>query len=390
LAALGWSGCLLFSESVNKAPVVTITPPSQPVVRDEKVLFSATVHDDKDSLAKIKLYWNEFKSSNEGCDWITPAAWLGVIDEYTTPWASDAPYPFTAKSLDVVCLCVRAVDHQGAAGQACQRIQPVNPIPTAVIKDVQGVASGQMRPLCSKIHLSAEDSRYPDGDQPSFDWSLTYTGADPVAGKAVKLASCDKAKPTQHMCFSADVTGTYEAKLTVTDTVLVNGAPSVSRSEPASFLIPVNVDMPPCLINTDPDMKIQRVILSRNPGSDSSLASRTFQVNSAPDDCDEYDFENGSVGGAKLLWSIYDSTEVTPTWRYLDNPTKEWTIRQSDFPNARPGDIIKLRVEVNDSRTEEHRITCSPDVTFCCGSGECRGASDECVRWTTWKVQFQP
>jgi hypothetical protein len=387
-AALGLSGCLLFSDSVNKAPVVTITGPTS-VVRGIPMEYTATAKDDKDNQATIRSRWAEFDLKDQGCNaYLASTEWPSST---SVPFASgDAPYTFTADSLKVVCLCVQAADHKGATGQACLRIEPSNPVPIPDIKDVSGFLSGQQRQLCKPIHLSAEGSIYPPGDQPEFLWELKYTGTI-TAGKAIKLESCkegvavDKAK--QHRCLAPTVPGPYEVKLTITDTVTVNGNTSTKTSDPFLFQIFVNEDAPPCLVATDPDIFSKLTLLSRSSNLGGTYESRTFWVNNAPDDCEQ--------DSTKLVWSISDSPQTPDKWKFLDNPENQLTISQSQFPNARPGDFVKVRVEVRDTPVSKLYLSggkvCEETVDICCGQNtQCTGSSNECVQWTTWTVQFQP
>ena len=408
-AALGWSGCLLFTDPINKAPDVTITAPpaSDPVVRDERVDYTATVTDDKDSQGSMLVDWAEFTSPNQpSCLWVTAALWASKA---TTSLAVDVPYPFKAQSLDIVCLCARATDHNGASGQACRRITPVNSTPVAQIVDVAGYVSGQMRPLCSpQVHLSAEYSTFPTGDelqsgeQLQFNWSLQYSGTD-AAGKSVQLSTCAgiaTGKSDQHRCFNAVGPGTetvnYTVTLSITDSVVSNGVTTKAISDPpASFVIPVNVDTPPCIQRTDPDVHAQRILLSRNADLGGSYQSRTFRVLNAADDCEAFPLPAGSTNlPTQFVWSVLN-TQASPNWSYQTNTSDSFTVSQASFPNARPGDTIQVRVEARDTPVQKlyqaGGQVCSTDtVDICCGSVACSGSPNDCIRWTTWTVQFQP
>ncbi|HEX7508214.1 MAG TPA: hypothetical protein VF550_15665, partial [Polyangia bacterium] len=278
-AALGLSGCLLFTDPINKAPVVTIHQVTNSVVRGRDAEFTATVADE-DKPQSWQLDWAVFNFKNSGCAGITAADWASPTVNIETK-DSTASYLFPAQTLESVCLCARATDHNGAAGQSCLPITPVNPTPTATIVDVSGVASGQPRPLCSQIHLSVsvESSTFPTGEQllpgelVKFAWNITYTGADSV-GKPVQLSECTgfetgkSDKSEQHRCFYAagpgTDTGTYKVTLKITDSVMLNGTTTLFPSDPAIFVIPVDKDTPPCLQRTDPDVYSQRILLSRN------------------------------------------------------------------------------------------------------------------------------
>lgn len=402
-AALGLSGCLLFTDPINEAPVVTIHPPSDPlvVVRGTATYFTATVTDDKDTTASFLVEWAEFTPQLGGCLWITPATW--VAPKRTETLDSSAPYMLVANTPDALCLCARATDHNGATGFKClQPITPKNSVPVARIIDVSGDPSGQPRPLCSPMHLSAEKSDFLAGD--TFDWTIAYTGTEP-APKVPQLAECpgvavNKAK--QHRCFSVGSPGSYTVTLTITDSVVLNGNTINTPSEPAMFEIPVKDDTPPCLRRTDPEVNAQRILLSRSADLGGTYQSRTFRVLSVADDCEPYPLPAGATGSpSQFVWSVLDTTRASPTWTYQTNISDSFTVSQSLFPSARPGDTIQLRVEVRDSVVQNQLLllggaaqicsTVSPETspTFCCGSVAC-GTPNDCVRWTTWTVQFQP
>jgi hypothetical protein len=61
------------------------------------------------------------------------------------------------------------------------------------------------------------------------------------------------------------------------------------------------------------------------------------------------------------------------------------------FPNALLGDTVRLRLEVRDSVVAASYTDwpCPPDQDICCAQNTC-GGPNECIRWTTWTVQFQP
>jgi hypothetical protein len=183
--------------------------------------------------------------------------------------------------------------------------------------------------------------------------------------------------------------------LTITDSVVVNGNTNSAKSEEAVFEIPVQVDTPPCLRRTDPDVNAQRILLSRNADLGGTYQSRTFRVLSVADDCEPYPLLAGSTGApSRFVWSVLDTTRASPTWTYQTNTSDSFTVSQSLFPSARPGDTIQLRVEVRDALVQQLYQSggqvCVMDKEAICRVGVEFGTLDACVRWTTWTVQFQP
>ena len=394
-AALGLSGCLLFTDPINKAPTVTVYQSTDPVVRGNPAAFTAKVDDDKDNPSSFLLEWAEFNSPELAyCTWINPTTW--DLRYKSTPLDSFETYTLKAQSVGRICVCARTTDHNGATGIGCSKaIVPVNAAPAAKIVDVSGDPSGQLRPLCSSMHLSAEGSDFLDGDQ--FNWSIQYTGSDPSA-KQPQLAPCDgivAKKADQHRCFYAGSPGDYKVTLTITDTYTVNGSPTTLSSAATVFDIRVDEDRPPCLQRTDPDVHAQRILLSRSTDLGGTYQSRTFKVLSVKDDCEPYPLPSGSMNEpTQFVWSVLDSTKASATWTYQTNTSDAFTISQAQFPNARPGDTIRVRVEVRDTAVQKIYQTggsvCAQDtVDICCGSAAC-GTANDCVRWTSWTVQFQP
>ncbi len=292
----------------------------------------------------------------------------------------------------------RATDHNGATGQACYEITTTM---TATIADVSGAYSGQPRPLCSQVHLSAESSVFPTGDSLKLDWSIQYTGTDPVA-KSVQLSACTGSvascanvatdKANLHRWFYAGSPGTYTVTLSIEDTLSGSSVPVISNTD--TFVVPVDIDTPPCLKRTDPDVYAQRILLSRSADLGGTYQSRTFKVLNVADDCEPYPLPAGSTNSpTQFVWSVLDSTQASPTWTYQTNTSDSFTVSQALFPNARPGDTVEVRVEARDSVVQKlyqaGGQVCAQDVNICCGSTAC-GTPNDCVRWTTWTVQFQP
>ena len=375
----GPSGCLLDTGPINSPPQVRIVANSEPIYRNRTVPFSAYVKDE-DSPASLRIKWAVFQPQNNSCTSIGRADWAGVA-----PQTAEAPYPFAAPSLAPVCLCAQVIDHFGATGQDCLKIQAENRDPTATITDTSGAASEDLRPLYSRIHLYAETSD-PDGDPLQYLWQLQFAGSDPD-GKSTALAPCAgvaAADVDLHRCFTANVPGIYTVTLQVTD--------NAGGDATANFTIPVNVDTPPCIQRTDPDVRAQRIVLSRSTDLGAAYESRRFQVLNVADDSEPFPVSaTGTQIPPKFYWFVYDPQSPSPTWVRSTNDSPVFTLSQSMFPNALPGDTVRLRLEVRDSVVAATYTgwPCQGDPDICCAPNVCGGAN-ECIRWTTWTVQFQP
>ncbi len=389
-AALGVSGCLLFADPINKAPTVTIKTQATVIYRNSSVDFTATVSDDKDPPAALQLRWSVFPAKENACKWVTAAQFLPGIA--ATP--IDEPYSFEPTTLDITCVCAEVTDRSGATGSACY--PPIKPvIPTPVIVDESGALSGQARPRCSQIHLFAENTDYPSGDPLQTSWTIEYSGSDPT-GSSVQLSACDGVTTNKaaHRCFSASLLGTYKVSVAIVNSADPT-APASNTSD--AFVIPVNVDTPPCIRRTEPDVYAQRILLSGGADLGGSYQSRTFKATSVDDDCEPYPMVSGSIGQTQFVWSVLDSTgSAAASWARQTDASESFTVSQANFPNARPGDTIEVRLEVRDTpvqatydRGKGTYSVCPDSTEFCCGTSDCTGAN-ACVRWTTWTVQFQP
>ena len=387
LAALGFSGCLLFTDPINKAPVVTgIMSPSSPI-RGTKVYYTADVVDE-DSPAELDLKWATFAPDAGGsCLWIKPADWTSQPSQALKPPQSlkiDAQYELDIESLGVICLCVQATDHHGATGQLCQTIRPVTTL-TASITDKSSSAGQSKHPLCSNVHLSAANSTYPAGDDVQFNWNMQYSGTDP-AGSTVQLARCAGEASDAEQCFTASVPGYYNVDLTVTDSTV-----STPPSPKTSISISVAVNSPACIEVTSPPRDATTVFVAPE--------GKTFAVVNATDDCEPFSSTSTTL---RFVWSISDP-QANPSgpaqWvPKLNSSATTFLVNQDLFPNFRPGDTVQVRAEVRDTPTQDNYgpicsqspSACCTQDTFTCYGADDAGKQNTCVRWTTWNVQFQP
>ena len=386
-ALLGLSGCLLFTDPINRAPEVTdVRALSDKVLRGKSVDFIATFNDDSDSPRDLDIQWAVFDVTGKNCDSITKASWEGASTQQVT---SDELYEFETDMAKPVCVCARARDHHGASGFGCAWVEPQSPELIAKIADLTSIPAGGKHRLCSSIHLSAEPSSFVLADQPQFDWRMEYSGTDPE-GSTVKLVECetveDGAAMSQHRCFYAGAPGTYTVHMSITATP-VGGGETVKSNE-AEIVIPVDVDRPPCLQQTTPDVYSQLVMLSTYTDLGASFESRTFKVWSVDDDCEPYPQAPGKEA-TQFVWSVYDERRDSQ-WVYQTNSGDTFLINHTMFPDALPGDEIKVRVEVRDKAVQEqylsHVYPCDSEQVDRCIDAE----HNECIRWTTWTVQFQP
>lgn len=381
--------CLLVSEKANRPPQVTIVNNTMDVYRQKPLSLSALVKDDQDAPSSLRLTWIAIANKGSDCDAISKDDFrVGLVAGTTEN------YDYTATTLEPTCVCVEVTDHQGATAHDCHLLQAKNLPPVVVLEDVLKIPSGEMRPLHSAVRLTAAASKDPESDPLQYVWAIHYSGADPL-GKVVHLGSCTDTLPSEEptaRCFYATAAGTYEVTLKVADTVQRQGISETNWSEPVKFIVPVDVDRPPCIERTFPDSRAQRILLSRSTDLGGLYESRVFQVLSVADDGEPFPLPLGTRKiPAKLIWYVFDSTQPSPTWVRQASESDQLLVSQSRFPNARPGDTVRIRLEVRDSLVDANYQDwiCPQDQDYCCAPGSC-AVKDACLRWTTWTVQFQP
>lgn len=384
LLASGLCGCLLYTDPINEAPVVTVIP-SGPVFRGVPTYFTVSVEREAGPLS---VRWASFAAKDEGCDWVTAAEWAALpADRLST----DAPYVYQTESLLPTCVCALVADPQGASGLDCERVAADTPVPVAVLTDLGGAAVASQRAKCSQIELSGAGSRFLASDPVEFAWTLDYAGPDPAKGKATRLMACANRTPVTpgaYQCFYAPVPGVYSVTLTVTDAPAGNAA-AAKTSAVTTLDITVLEDAPACLVQASPDITAKWIL-------GSEYEARTFTVSSVQDDCEPYPErrDTPTVQKASFIWSVMDGTRGKTTWEVQANPSNlnYFTVDPQSFPAARPGDTIGLRVEVRDTPAQQlfrmNGPLCLETVPICCGADGCDASG--CVRWTTWTVQFQP
>jgi hypothetical protein len=359
LALMG-TGCLLYTDPVNEAPTVKIVPPARQPTRSGTTLLSAVVQDDEDPPDQISagLVWTQ-----------TPG-----------PCGMPAGDPMTRVGRDFTVMpqlgefCVRVVaqDSRGATRDDTLGMTISNNPPAP---DLQATAarspSGKVR-LYAKVELTAAGSTDPDEDPLTFPkWSVTGPDLQPVPLVACEAAIVMTAKTDARRCFTAGQPGRYRAEVTADD-----GIASVA-SKPVQ--LEVDVDLPPCLKTTDP-LVLQPLVLVPSGGK------RTFEVLSVDDDGEPFPTPASALGPPIFVWSRADDGKAMV--RLGGNNAPSLPVSEGLFDVVRPGDQLRVRVEVRDRLREEQlqqrlaQPPCPEEMDVC--------QVDGCLRWTTWKVQFFP
>jgi hypothetical protein len=354
LLALSSAGCLLYTDPVNEAPRVRILPPDHKPTRSGITVLNADVEDDEDAAADLlgRLVWT-----------MTP----GPCDHPAGPPLRETGDRFTLMSGDLGDLCVRVVatDSRGAATESAPLALTIeNHDPVAALQAVAARSSSGKVRLYAQVELSAAGSSDEDGDMLRYD-GWTAHGPD---GHDQPLGPCQAAPADpSRRCFPAQMPGRYQAGVMVDDGL---------RSKPASTSFEVDEDQPPCLLRTDP-VPLQPLVLVPRGGK------RIFEVLAADDDGEPFGTTPPALGPPVFVWSRADDGK--PMVR-LGRNAPRLDVSEGLFDDVRPGDKLRVRVEVRD-RLREEQLQLRQIPPPCAETDDvCKVG--ECLRWVTWKVQF--
>ena len=386
LLASGTAGCLLFTDPINTAPSVTITPGPEPpqLVRSKTAQFTAIATDPDQSSDSLRFDWYQDKS----CD----NAFLGaeaLSEAPAPPNPGHAAFPpFQPTDLGSGCVAVVVTDKHGATASATQKYEVVDQAPSAVIEiqhtaDQPAPVDGQPYPLAlySKITLSGASSKDPD---PQDDinsltpiW-LVYSSD----GTQILLPGCpDSLKGALVCTFSTTTPGTYRVQLLVNDSNNLQGNAEQSIQVEGDQLPKIVLDsvqpLPPTS-SSDPPLLLF------------ADKANTFTINRVEDDGDPYPRSDSSSpilnSPAGFVWFIRRPNAPLFDRVIVAGPT--FTIPKGTFDAQ---DIVQVRVEYHDRVTACQPRTpgcdavfaaCDPNATICY-------SSDFRVEWVTWTVEFR-
>lgn len=334
LLALGPAGCLL-AEPINAPPSAPVISGPDVMARAQPGAFSANAEDaDSDAL---ELFWGQVSGA-------CPAPAVLADEAYRGPPAhfGQTPYLATGNDLGPLCVWVLARDENGAVAVAGKTVQVANQAPTAVLARLDSLGEGTAMSLYETVRISGAGSRDPDtADAVSlYTWSLTAPSGAPLP-----LTLCPDVADGSALCFSPAGPGAHTVTLTVTDGL---GAPSA----PATLVVNVAEDQPPCLLDND----LQSAFLLRRWDEDVALAV------AVEDDGDPFPPREGRASQVRFLWWFRElgrpqETSFSPL---LDAVGPILRVPARTF---RQGDEIQLRVEVTDR--VHTQIGCPPSADRC-------------------------
>jgi hypothetical protein len=342
------SACLLYTDSINMPPQVTIevqTP--EPFFRGVDVTFKAKATDPDEDPSRLHVSWRHGENCGKA----------RVNDEA----AAASTFTFQPEKLGDHCVVTRVTDSLGAFVEKNTTFKVVNQAPKVVL-DVAGPVSQTQTsgyPLNSRIRVSAEKSVDPDPDQTNqltFAWTLLRPNGE--------TADVTEGCPSKFCSFVAEQPGAYAIRVTATDS---DGA--AASTEKA---ITIANDSVPCIIGVSPDLSPRL----------SADEDQLFIVTQVEDDVDPYPAQSSnSASQGSFQWLFRTSTNLTAEWQALSPLFALNTITiPRGFVSA--GSTIQVRVMYSD------RI--KRDFSKCWeGSGDRCELSAGCAQGLTWTVTFR-
>ena len=389
LTLLPSAGCLLFSDPINTAPVVSLTcaqdtfstvcsqgPEPPKFFRNADVQFQAIASDPDQDTDTLQFAW--YVARDCGTAFTALAA---------GPKAGLAQFPFFPTDLGPDCVTVVVTDQQGATSMASQDFEVVDQPPIAKLEIVPASGlvlpePGQplLLPLYAKVTFTGARSEDPDDDlnELTYSW-VVYSGTTQLS-----MPGCpDPNKP--YLCtFSTASPGDYRVQLVVSD-------PSLTPSEPAAEqAIRVATDQLPNivldLVQPAPPFPPDDAPLQLFANLDN-----TFSITRVEDDGDPFPSSDPAnpypTPPAGFLWFYQGGGD--PSFRRLSKETAPYfTVPARAFL---PQDSVRFRVEYRDRITACQPKTagcnavfaaCDPSATICY-------SPDLRVQWITWSVAFR-
>ncbi|MCP4449779.1 MAG: hypothetical protein GY811_31275 [Myxococcales bacterium] len=365
---VGAGGCF-FTEVVNEAPVSGIrTLKDGPHFIGETLSFNATKTVD-DVVSNLSCEWRAFTcqdSAGTNCTPIGEPEFYGITGEFEV----------LVESHETIKIQLQVTDELGAT-----RLQPdivtidVNNRAPSIDLEVTGHKEPQtdLFVLYRAIDLviapgvgGGDDVTLdPDGDEVTFSWSYL---APP--GSQESARSFDEVGEDGYRLVP-DVSGQWTVTLTADDGH--GGTDEITKT------IPVGVDSPPCLQSLDPVADTSGFYLV-----ESADGARSFSVLSVVDALDPFPMSPGAdevFGTSTFRWFLKEPGAASFTW-IAGHVAESYAV---DPLNYEPGDLLELRVEVQDRvQGAERELTCADDARACE-----LNAGSQCFQRLTWGVQIQ-
>jgi hypothetical protein len=351
------TGCLLYTDSVNVAPTVTIIAPDS-ITRGTSLTFRADAHDDQS--APLDYSW---RLTEGAC----PPG--GALPD-GTPIASGTQPTFTVTltgTANDYCVAVSVADQFRASAASTATLHVEDQPPVAAITEVGTALIGATPsvppvPLWSALRFTAALSFDPDpADVLAFSWTL----ASPGGGAPATPPAC--ADAPDDVCLTVNQPGQYTLALTARDPAGATGSQSLSFT--------VAPDQAPCIADTAPPFLMAQLV--RNPADD-----LTFTVNRVNDDGDPLPPPADRPSMLSFSWS-WRIGSTDPFTRMADYDLPTFLFPGGSFQS---GQTLQVRVEAHDRRPQQPELDAcyaqSPLPALC----EVRAGCDQ---WVTWTVDLR-
>jgi hypothetical protein len=340
---------------VNTPPTVRIVLPTKPNTRGAPINVTANVSDPEGGPFRLE-WWTTPGDCAQAPDPSAPAP----TKVESAPGDPTFTFKLMAGDPDTVCVHVMATDSQGASGVDARPLSSVDQPPIAVITVLEPstTASNGQFPLFSTFHLSAAGSSDPDDDAVvDPQWSVTG-----MPDKAMpNIAKCPGPTPTDFLqCLDVGGTpGLYTVSLTVSDGIM--------RSGPASKMLMVAYDHPPCVSKTEPSVDASPII-------DDPTRPQTLRITGILDD------------GSPLPEPVEGMhTLPTFTWQVRRNGGVPQMIAGYENVNAltlpentyASGDVVEVTAAISDGVAMHLEPACDP----ACPAG--------CPQQARWTVEYR-
>lgn len=370
LILVGLSGCF-YIDPINQRPSLAIVNTTGDVIGRGQigVTLRAEVSDPEGQIVQLdwRMYVCDDASVFETCDQ-QPAR-----EDSSTDFVFAAP-SFRAAGGPAQSLLIEldGVDDLGAKAQPSQQlIIPLgNGAPTLITSN----ASAYGQTINTPLDIFAI---YGDPDDNPDNVTLTFELFSPTASTATLSDTCtpqpgclmpaDATKREQGKRFTPDVPGQWEVRVTATD--LLDGSASVIETVIVVF------DQLPCIGQVTPAAPPPD---SQLPVGDPTL----FQVYQVLDAIDPYptNLADPILGQSEFHWSIKRNTGARQAL-----PTETGNTLAFDPESFSPGDVVELRVEIED-RGSPFPLTCDPVEPTCQLDPT---LVPTCLQRQTWKVVVQ-
>jgi hypothetical protein len=347
----GLPSCLLYTDPVNRPPVLEIVPPTL-IYPNQPAEFHAVRRDPDEDMLSLKLEWGY---SSGDCP-ATPAAFTTTSGgRFAQTETLQVPGDVTAASF---CVWARVTDRHGAQDSKLYFASPQNRPPTAMLTLLAPPVARPSYPLFTRFQIGATMSD-PDGDELSHEFSFE----PPVVGQATEMVPCSSGEADpKNICFVATRSGMHKVRVDVTD--------SHEATATAMLVLAIDDKGPPCIRDTDPPWN-EGPSLRWNPE-----VVNQIEVKRVEDDDHPYPPESGNPSRTAPSFFWYLAKEGEPLSLYqVDLPIL--SIAPDSFPSLT---TIQIRLDVDDG---------SQDLFDACAEKPFCESRPTCNQRVSWTVVFQ-